>query len=270
MPAGLLDATSTTAETLLAEARDPLFVSPPPQLARAVALSLRTGEAAARLLLTPGDAAALFDEFRAATAAAQAIADGRLAIRTADELAESLTLGDGEVWVHVRTDDDLSSLPTSHPAATDAFREAFERRWDGATDCHPDVPGRDVLLDTFGGRWPEAAETLSEALESADAVYGDSALDPVGVCTLVGARHELFSIELGEWAREIGFSSRTEVARAKERLAAADIVETKRVPKGVGRPRQQLSLVDDEFASVSPENLIGVARERIAAVKSRE
>lgn len=270
MPSRPLDATPSVAETLLAEASDPLFVSPSVRLARAVARSLRTGDWEARLLLTPDEAASLSDEFRAATAAAQAIADGRLAIRTADELTESLTLGDETVWVHVRADDHLSSLSTTDADATDAFREIFEAKWNDAAAYALDVPSRRVLLDTFRERWPDAADTLSGALDGADAVRADDVLDPVGLCTLVGARHELFSLELGEWAREIGFSSRTEVARAKERLTGAGIVETRRVPNGVGRPRQQLELADDEFASVAPENLVSAARERLALSESPE
>ena len=270
MPSRPLDATPSVAETLLAETRDPLFVSPPVRLARAVACSLRTGDGGARLLLTPDEAASLFGEFRAATAAAQAIDDGRLAVRTADDLTESLTLGDGTVWVHVRTDDHISSLTATDAEATDAFREPFEGKWDDAEPYTVDVPSRRVLLDTFGDRWPDAADTLSRAIEGAEAVWADDPVDSVGLCTLVGARHELFSIELGEWARDIGFSSRTEVARAKERLTEADIVETRRVPNGVGRPRQQLELADDEFASVPPEDLVSAARERISSGASPE
>ncbi|WP_313695030.1 transcriptional regulator TbsP domain-containing protein [Halorarum halobium] len=263
MPARSLEATPSVAETLLATARDPLFVSPPPRLARSVARSVRTGKETARLFLTPADAEDLFDEFRTATAAAEAIDGDRLVVRTAPDIAESLTLGDGRAWVHVRADSTMSSLSTSDDEVTAAFREAFEIRWAEAADYRPEVPARDVLLDTFRDRWPDAARTLSGALDGAEAVREDDVLDPVGVCTLVGARHELFSIELGEWAREVNFSSRTEVARAKERLASADIVETRRVPEGVGRPRQQLALADEALGEVDPGELIPTVQERL-------
>lgn len=261
---------SDEAERLLAEARDPLFVSPPVDLAMAIARSVRTGDAEARLLLPVEDATALFEEFRAATAAAQAVAEGRLAVRTADRLSESVTIGEEGVWAHLWVNGTLRSLSTTDSAATGTLRDAFERRWDDATDYEPTVPARDVLLDSFAERWPDAGDALAEALAGAGAVRRRDALDPVGVCTLVGARYELFSLELGEWAREVDFSSRTEVARAKERLSDAGVVETRRVPRGVGRPRQQLALADPEHASMSPVDLVSVARERLTLAASRE
>lgn len=259
-----LDATPSVAETLIAEARDPLFVSPPPGLARAVPLALRSSGREARLLLSPDGAEELFAEFRAATATAEAIERDRLAVRTDPDLEGSLTLSEERVWAHVRADGQLRSLPTADPGAIAAFRASFDHRWDRAKPRTPDVPGRTILLETFGDRWPDAVGTLAEVLEDAGPIHDDDPLDAIAACTLVGARHELFSIELGEWAREIGFSSRTEIARAKKRLSRIGLVETKRVPAGVGRPRQRLALADEEFASMDGAALVSTATARFA------
>lgn len=270
MSARPLDATPSVAKTLVAEARDPLFVAPSPRLARAVALAVHSTDDSARLLLPSAHAERLFGEFRAATAAADAVAEERLAVRTDPDLGASLTLGEERIWVHVRTDDRLSSLSTEDAGAIAAFHETFDARWENATTYAPDVPGRTALLESFGDRWPDAAGTFSAILEGEHPIHEDGPFDAVAACTLVGARHELFSIELGEWAREIGFSSRTEIARAKERLSKAGLVETKRVPAGVGRPRQQLSLAEEELASMDGAALVSAARDRLDVSQSPE
>ncbi|MFB6177207.1 MAG: DUF5821 family protein, partial [Halobaculum sp.] len=163
-------------------------------------------------------------------------------------------------YAHVTVGDTVTSLD----AATDDFcaslRSEYEATWEDATVYDPAVPALSRLLSTFAESFPSAAETLAAVIGSDTQIERRGDFDPITVVGLVAARHELQTLEVSEWAEEIDLSSRTEISRVKSRLSNRDVVDTDRVPHGVGRPRQKLVVADEELAECPAESLLDRAR----------
>lgn len=267
---------SAFADRALAAASDALVVDPSPALVRGIvgviaddsradsdALTDVGAPSRVRLLCTDESAEAAFDDFLTATAAVDARSADRLAVRTASDLGASLTVADGVVRAHLSLDgDDTTDLPDAGFASGDdeplctAVEDAYDARWRDAEAYAFDVPGRTTIVESFADRWPDAGETLVDLFDAAEALPRTGALDPVSACTLAGARHELLTMRIGEWAEEIGLTSRTEVARSKARLIETGLVETEREPVGVGRPRHRLVLAGDEPTDLTGAELL--------------
>lgn len=267
---------ATLATRVCSEAAEPLVVAPPPSLVRAFVsrLAATTEESAespahVRLLCTEATIESTMTDFLTASAAADAVAEGRLTIRTAESLESSVTLADDTVYAHVSVSDpqsgDLDTSTVFGDVAGDddslaaALSEPYDRVWADAEPYELDVPRRSVVVDSFRERWPEAGETLAATFAAAETLPTDGVVDPTLVCTLVAARHRLLTMHLGEWAEAIDFSSRTEVSRAKSRLVDADLVDTEPEAEGVGRPRHRL-VPTAAVASASGAELLAVAR----------
>lgn len=250
---------STLAGRVCSQASDALVVAPPPSLVRAVVSRLAAPPDASasdqatgrvRLLCTEAAVRTAMVDFLTASGAADAVADGRLAVRTVPSLDSSFTLADGAVYAHVSIPETQASEPTMPTGFGDvsgddeslytALSDPYEQTWANADEYDPDVPPRSQVVESFRERWPDAAETLAATFASAETLRTDSAVDPVLVCTLVAARHRLLTMHLGEWVEDVGFSSRTEVSRAKGRLVDADLADTEPETEGVGRPRHRL------------------------------
>ncbi|WP_348608711.1 transcriptional regulator TbsP domain-containing protein [Halobaculum rarum] len=271
---------SALADRALAAASDALVVDPSPALVRGIVgvvadddrsdpdASIDVGAPSrVRLLCTVESADAAFDDFLTATAAVDARSADRLAVRTASDLGASLTVADGTVRAHVSLDGDGSTDRSSGGFATGdeeplctAVEDAYGARWRDADEYALDVPGRTTIIESFAERWPDAGETLVDLFDVAETLPRTGAFDPVTACTLVGARHGLLTMHIGEWAEEIGLTSRTEVARAKARLIETGLVETEREPVGVGRPRHRLVLASDEPTDLTGAELLARGR----------
>ncbi|WP_435064761.1 transcriptional regulator TbsP domain-containing protein [Halobaculum sp. EA56] len=274
---------SALARRAVADTSDPLVVAPPLPLARAVVDRLRDAgddEGAhvgcVRLLCTESVAEATFDDFLAVADAADAVDRGRLAVRTADDLDASLTLADGRVHAHLSlfpqgddasgaADGGFRDVAAADDSVYEAVAAAYETEWEDADGYDFETPGRSTLVESFGDRWPEAVGTLAGLFEAAESLPADDPLGPVTACTLVAARHRVLTMRLGEWAEEVGFSSRTEIARAKARLVDAGLVDTEREPVGVGRPRHRLVVADDRLADAGPVTLLERGREALGS-----
>ena len=281
---------SSFARRTLVGATEALVVAPSPSLVRAVVglLCECRGDDAdddpaerVRLLCDPTDAEAAFDDFLLSADAADAVEAGRLAVRTDPSLDAGVTLADGAVHAHVPLGDGSERPAESGPtggavdtpefvpvggadgAVYDAVAACYEARWDEADGLDLGVPGRSALLASFRDRWPDACDTLAGAFAAVESAPREDVLAPVTVCTLVAARHDVLVMRLSEWAEEVGFSSRTEIARAKATLVDAGLVDTERVPAGVGRPRHRLVLADAGLAEADPAALVAAARESI-------
>lgn len=249
---------SVLAERALAPASDALVVDSSPAFVRGVvdvvaddgrpdvdASTPTSPEPRVRLLCTEEAADAAFADFLTATAAVDARSADRLAVRTVRTLDASLTIADGTVRAHVSVGGEATVCDGDDETLCAVAEDAYDERWHDAEPYAFDVPGRTTLVESFADRWPDCAETLADLLRAADTLPRTAAFDPVTACTLVGARHELLTMRIGEWAEEIGLSSRTEIARSKARLVDAGLVETEREPVGVGRPRHRLVLAGD-------------------------
>jgi hypothetical protein len=213
-----------------------------------------------RLLLDESDIDRLFETFRSTALAADLIESGQLAIRTTDELGQRLTLTEETAYAHVTVGDQITSLDASTESFCSSLRTEYEAMWDDATAFDPGVPALSRLLSTFADSFPSAAETLAGVIGSDTEIERSGDFDPITVVGLVAARHELQTLEVSEWAEEIGLSSRTELSRVKSRLSNRDVVDTDRVPHGVGRPRQKLVVADETLSECPADSLLDEAR----------
>ncbi|MFB6244125.1 MAG: DUF5821 family protein, partial [Halobaculum sp.] len=223
--------------------------------------STSSSDTSVRLLVTPSDARELFGAFRPAALAADLIDAGQLEVATTGGLRQRLTVTETTTHAHVTVDGNVVTGETTADQLREAVYEEYTSQWERATAYEPDVPGLVPFLDTFAEQFPEAAATLRVVLQAADTVSLDGPFDPVTVVVLVGARHELQTLRISEWAEEIDFSSRTELSRVVSRLCDRGLVETDGVPHGVGRPRQKLLLADDRLRSAPAEELVATARD---------
>ncbi|QZP38532.1 transcriptional regulator TbsP domain-containing protein [Halobaculum magnesiiphilum] len=264
---------SALADRALTPAADALVVDSSPTFVRgvvdAVADDVRpdadaspstSSEQRVRLLCTEESADAAFADFLTVTAAVDAGSTGRLAVRTVPTLDASLTIADGTVRAHVSVDGEATVCAGDDETLCAVAEDAYDERWRDADPYAFDVPGRTTLVESFADRWPDGAETLADLLGAADTLPRTGAFDPVTACTLVGARHELLTMHIGEWAEEIGLSSRTEIARSKSRLVETGLVETEREPVGVGRPRHRLVLAGDGNPEPTGAELLALGR----------
>lgn len=213
-----------------------------------------------RLLLDEADADALFETFRPAALAADLIESGRLEIRMTTELGQRVTLTETTAYAHVTVDEQVASLDAVTESFCSSLRTEYETAWEDAAEFDPAVPALSRLLSTFTDTFPSAAETLADVIGADTQIERSSDFDPITVVGLVAARHELQTLEVSEWAEEIDLSSRTEISRVKSRLSNRDVVDTDRVPHGVGRPRQKLVVADETLAECPPESLLDEAR----------
>jgi propanediol utilization protein len=222
-----------------------------------------------KLLIDQDDIDSLFDTFYISTIATDLIASGHLRIRTVDTLDQRLTMTDDEAFAHVCVADSVMSLDAESDSFRSSLREEYEDMWSSARPFTPDVPALSRLLATFADGFPEAAETFAAVIGSDEPIQRSGDFDPITVIGLIAARHELQTLEVSDWAEEIDLSSRTEISRVKSRLSNREVVDTDRVPHGVGRPRQKLVVADDVLAECDPESLVSEAR-RLYEADTRE
>jgi hypothetical protein len=217
--------------------------------------------ATVRLLLSPDDADAVLGRFTTAAVAADLRREGHLAVAVVDGLSQRLTLTGDAAHVHLRPDGRPRSISAEAPSLCRDLRERYERRLASVGPRAPEVPGWRELTETFREAFPAAGETLRAVLADAPELPVSGEFDAVTVVGLVAARHGLQTMAVSEWAESVDLSSRTELSRVKSRLADRGLVDTDRVPQGVGRPRQKLLLAADRLRECPPEEFVDHARE---------
>ncbi|MEZ3144657.1 DUF5821 family protein [Halobaculum sp. MBLA0143] len=220
--------------------------------------SVADGSTPIRLLVS--EPSALLGRFVTAAVASDLRADDHLAVAAADDLSQRVTVADGAVHAHLRPTGELQSVTARTPSLCRRLHERYDRRWAAAEPLEPSTPGWRELTNTFVEAFPDAGETLRIVLADAPELPVSGTFDVVTVVGLVAARHGLQTMAVSEWAESIGLSSRTELSRVKSRLVDRGLVETDRVPQGVGRPRQKLLVDADRLRDCPPEDLLTHAR----------
>lgn len=122
----------------------------------------------------------------------------------------------------------------------------------------------ETLTETLGEAVREDVATAVEALDT----LTEPTLDEVGCTLLVAARHELLLYHLTHWAEDIQLRSKAAFSRAKGDFEEIEIVESEKVPIGVGRPRLRVMLTD-EYAALSVSELIHTVDAAMADCRER-
>ncbi|MEZ3115571.1 DUF5821 family protein [Halobaculum sp. MBLA0147] len=221
-------------------------------------------DASVQLLLTPAEREELFATFRRSGLVADLRRAGVLAIRECSSVDGRLTVVGDRTHAHLCVGDRVETLTATSSSLADGLRERYGRVWATATSVAAPLPPLSTFVSTFADAFPGAARTLL-AVVDAETLRRDEPFDPITTVLVVAARHELQTLRVSEWAESVDLASRTEISRCTTRLVDRGVIETNRVPHGIGRPRQVLVPTDGALRSCPPEEILTVARERYAS-----
>jgi hypothetical protein len=204
------------------------------------------------------------DDFLVGSAAAELVAEGVLAIRTRegdDDPSNPLVVTESAVYALVRTDGGVAGLAGTDEEFVGDAHGTFARAFEAAAEFDLRTPPlsrvRETLTADIG---PDASEDFSEVLASLDTVRGDDGgVDEVTVSLLVAAKNDHLFYDISRWGEDAGVASKATFSREKGRLEEAGLLETRKVPGSVGRPRQRLALADDRLREADNDQLASVA-----------
>lgn len=92
------------------------------------------------------------------------------------------------------------------------------------------------------------------------AVLNGSAVDAVSTAVVVVASANGWLHDLGAWGRAVGIATEADFSRAKAELESAGVIEVVEESRGVGRPRQRLTLRHDMLESSDRDEFRTIAR----------
>lgn len=187
-------------------------------------------------------------EFHAASRAAGLRAADRLALRVLPEPAtNSLLVGGGRAAVVVDGDRRLTVAETD-PGTAGTVRDGYRGTWTDAEPYGLRTPARARIWAAFAERFdPAFARDLHALLDAGGDVRRGDPCDHLVRPYLVGARREAHHYDLRRAGEEAGLASQATFSRVKATLVDDGLVETTRVHRRVGRPRQRLALADDRL-----------------------
>lgn len=218
-----------------------------------------------RLLVdeTVGDR--LRSDFLVESRVAEAVANGSLSVRTApDGLDDHVVVAPERTWVLVAVDEETTTMAAEDAELVGALRRKYADRWSDATPLDHRSPPLGRFERTVERELSEeAAGDLRAAVRGADRLRWGERPDPTDLLLLVAARHGTEFHAATAVAESTGLASRSSCSRAKQRLEKAGLVETERIPQGVGRPRQRLVSGAAWLTDTPGEELVHTAREQL-------
>ena len=210
--------------------------------------------------------------FPLGTAVAEACARGAIALRAESDSRSARTVfaTAGRVDAVAGPSGDRTLVTDVDPARTRGASEAVAARFAAATPAAVRMPPRRRLVETardaLGDRF---ADDLAGVLGSLDA--GSGALDrsePVDDRTLLvalAARNDHLFHDVREWADEVGIAPKQEFTAERRALVDRGVVESIKVPMGVGRPNYRLRAVAEPIDHADPGELLSALRAQFAA-----
>lgn len=232
-----------------------------------IAARRRTDGGVWRLLCPSETVDRLGRSFVLGTAVAEADSTETVAINAADSTAglRSLFVTDEAIHAVAGPEGDRSVLTETDPDVIEGVRAATNARFERGASTTVRMPSRTRLLETarteLGSRF---ADDLAGVLESIG--FGDldrsRAVDDRALLVALGARHDLLFFEVRTWADDAGIAPRQHFTEPRRSLVDRGIIESVKVPLGVGHPNYRLRAVDAELIDVSPDELVPYLRDR--------
>lgn len=202
------------------------------------------------------------DRFLVASNAADLVADGDLALRTAADLQRTSVLVTAErVVAFVDAGGRTGGLTTTDDAFVAAARDSVAEDWARAEEFALRTPPLSRVRRTLDAEIGSAvARDFDDVLTAADAA-GDAIddLDEVVVSLLVAARNRVLLYDISKWGEDVGVASKATFSRTKTTLEDVGLLDTEKVPIEVGRPRLRLKLADDALHEAPPDELVAAA-----------
>jgi hypothetical protein len=217
-----------------------------------------------RVLASGRTVRAVMDDFIVASGTAELVEGGSLELRVAEDgVADgnSTVVTDDAVLSLVSFGGELAGMTTEDRSFVEDARETYLHRWERAQEYDLGTPAisrvEGTLTEELGDQASADFEAVVGSLETA---RGDgNGLDEVTISLLVAAKNEQLFYDLSKWGEDVGLASKATFSRVKNELEEADLIETKKVPVDVGRPRQRLAVTDDRLRSASSDQLASVA-----------
>jgi hypothetical protein len=209
----------------------------------------------------------LMDDFLVASAAADLIQTGELAVRTLEDVPNSsLVLSEESVVSLVQSDDRAAGLTTTDDAFVAETYQYYDERWADAPEFSLRTPPRSRVMETLETSiGPECAADFATVLDSLDTARGDGVgLDEVTISLLVAAKNGELLYDISRWGEDVGVASKATFSRTKTRLEDEGLIDTEKVPIDVGRPRLRLLLGDQRLVDADTDELAAVAQELLA------
>lgn len=222
----------------------------------------RDGPPTVHLLTTESVLRWVRDDFDLASKAADLVESGTLSIKTGEGALENqLVISEGSVVSLVTAGEHPVGLPTEHEEFINAVNEKWNDRWNRAEEFSLRTPGRSRIEESLNEEFGSEVETDFRAmLDAVENTRSDENLDVVDICLLVAAKHELLLYDISNWGEEVGVASKATFSRGKSNLEESGLIETEKVPIGVGRPRLRLLFSKDELQDADIDALPGVAQ----------
>lgn len=207
------------------------------------------------------------EDFLIASTAADLIEAGTLTLRTAEDRAGTLIVGETRVVSVVGDEDTVGGLVGTDEEFVDAVHARYDDVWADAEEYTLRTPSitrvRETLSEDLG---PETAEDFDGILSSLETARGDGdGLDEVTISLLVAAKNEELLYDVSKWGEDAGIASKATFSRTKTRLEDLGLIDTEKVPIDVGRPRLRLLLGDERLEGASPDQLASVAQSMLAS-----
>lgn len=238
---------------------DPPEVALPRLIAR---IETTAPEEPVRMLLSPGVADSVSEGFLLESHIASAVERDHLRVRrTPDRCDDRAVLADGRGGVLVSVSEQVGVLPIAAEPLVEELHETYEPVWQAAEPFSTRAPARAQLFEEAQEQLSDAFRTqLKRATENASTLEWHGSPTPVELALAIAARTGSHHYDLCVWAEESGFTSRSTVARTKQRLEKQGLLEVEPIPQERGRPRQQLLVGDERVAEADAENLVPTLR----------
>ncbi|GAA0509913.1 hypothetical protein SAMN04488066_10890 [Halorubrum aquaticum] len=225
-----------------------------------------------RAACPPGVVDDLGRTFVLGSAAAEACARGTLALRTGTGPRPDRTLfaSPGRVDAVVGPAGDRTLLADADPDRAAAAAEAVETRFETAEPASIGMPSRTRLLtaarEALDDRFADdLAVVLSTLGADPSALDRSAGIDDRTLLVALAARHDHLFSDVREWADAVGIAPKQTFSAARRDLEERGLVESIKVPMGVGRPNYRLRAVDETLYRVDAEAFLPAVRELFEA-----
>jgi hypothetical protein len=217
-----------------------------------------------RVLAPERTLSAVRQEFLTATHVADLMHEGPLDVRAVpDETAlQPLLVSAADVTLFAGIGEErLCSVRTEGGEPTDLLETQVDGLWTEAEEHTLRTPPYSRMLESMGADLDmETQGDFQAVLESPQTTrsVGES-IDEVDVALLMAARNGQQLYHLGRWGEDAGLASSAKFSRQKRKMEGIGLIETEKVKRGVGRPRQRL-LLSDDLEGMSPDEIVATAK----------
>jgi hypothetical protein len=252
------------------DAEDGLFlIDPSPGTIRGL-VTVLSGAAeppTVRLFATEQPLKRLVDDFLVASAVADLMQSGTLAVRTLSEVpSDAVVVTGGSVVALVEGPEQVAALATTDDRFVSSVFAHYEKRWEVASEFALRTPARSTVLETLETDiGAGTARDFAAVLDTLETARGNgNGLDEVVISLLVAARNGELLYDISRWGEDIGLASKATFSRTKTRLEERGLLDTEKVPIDVGRPRLRLLLGDSRLEDTDVETFVSAAEELLA------